>query len=775
MSSVTGCRSSRVPDSAKLDETLELTQAAIDLGADLALVITPYYSRPTQEGLFQWYSAVATTFPAMPIVVYNVPVRTAVDVAPETVARLRRAHDNIVGIKETTKDFEHFSRVFQLCGRDILMWSGIELLCLPLLALGGIGFVSAVANIAPTAVAHMYEAWTSGEQDEAPRSALRLAPARRPVVRGDEPSADQIRPGSRRSDRLAARPRATRGGHAPAASSRSTVWRSPAGRCCTHHSTGCHRPIEEIIDDRDRRPLDDETRGDPDDVASLHRRRAGRQRRRCDARRDRSGDATPCTRQWPRAAPPTSTGPSPPRERVHRERMAGAPRTAAFRHLRAIAAAIVARADRITEWEAYDTGLARLTGAWAGAPSRRANFRVLRRRVHVDARGRVPDRRPDRLRHPPPARRRRTDHAVERPVHAGDLEARAVPGRPGARWCSSRPNCRRCRRACSPRSWKRPALPPGVFNIVHGIGEAAGAAFVAHPDVPVISFTGETTTGQDDHEKRPPNTSRGCRWSSGASRRASSSPTPTSTRAVDSALFGVFSLNGERCTAGSRILVERSVYDEFVERLGERAAAIRVGDPPTSRHRGRRADLDRALRASDVVRRRRAAPRERGWSPVAIAPITCRSATTSPRRCSPTSTRRHADLPRRDLRSGRVRHPVRHRGRGRRPRQRHPVRARRVRVDQRPPTRPPLRAPRRSRHGVAELAQRPRPAHAVRRREGRAASAAKAASTASTSTPTRRSCTSRSATPTCPSSGRPSHDADARRTPRTSSGRRTSS
>ena len=94
----------------------------------------------------------------MPIVLYNVPIRTAVDVAPETVARLRRAHDNIVGIKETTKDFEHFSRVFHLCGRDVLMWSGIELLCLPLLAIGGIGFVSAVANIAPTAVAEMYDA-----------------------------------------------------------------------------------------------------------------------------------------------------------------------------------------------------------------------------------------------------------------------------------------------------------------------------------------------------------------------------------------------------------------------------------------------------------------------------------------------------------------------------------------------------------------------------------------------------------------------------------------
>ncbi len=153
--------------SAKLDETLEMTEAAIALGADAALVITPYYSRPTQEGLYQWYSTVARTFPSMPIVLYNVPIRTAVDVAPETVARLRRDHDNIVGVKETTKDFEHFSRVFHLCGRDTLMWSGIELLCLPLLALGGIGFVSAVANLAPGAVANMYEYWVAGDTEKA--------------------------------------------------------------------------------------------------------------------------------------------------------------------------------------------------------------------------------------------------------------------------------------------------------------------------------------------------------------------------------------------------------------------------------------------------------------------------------------------------------------------------------------------------------------------------------------------------------------------------------
>jgi 4-hydroxy-tetrahydrodipicolinate synthase len=155
------------PPGALLTEVLELTQAAVDLGADIALVITPYYSRPTQDGLYEWYATVARTFPEMPIVLYNVPIRTAVDVAPETVARLRHDFPNVVGIKETTKDFEHFSRVFHLCGRDTLMWSGIELLCLPLLAIGGIGFVSAVANLAPRAVAQMYDQWVAGKFDEA--------------------------------------------------------------------------------------------------------------------------------------------------------------------------------------------------------------------------------------------------------------------------------------------------------------------------------------------------------------------------------------------------------------------------------------------------------------------------------------------------------------------------------------------------------------------------------------------------------------------------------
>lgn len=151
----------------KLDETLELTAAAMAAGIDAALIITPYYARPTQEALYVWYRTVALEFPDLPIVAYNVPSRTAVDIAPETVARLYRELDNFVGVKETTKDFEHFSRVLQLCGRELLVWSGIELLCLPLLALGGVGFLSATSNIAPRAHADLFEAWERGDIDHA--------------------------------------------------------------------------------------------------------------------------------------------------------------------------------------------------------------------------------------------------------------------------------------------------------------------------------------------------------------------------------------------------------------------------------------------------------------------------------------------------------------------------------------------------------------------------------------------------------------------------------
>jgi len=152
---------------ALMSETLELTAEAERLGAAAALVVTPYYGRAQQDGLFSWYSRVASEFPDLPIIVYNVPVRAAVDIAPATVGRLRRAHDNIVGIKETTRDFEHVSYVLHDAGTDFIALSGIELLCYPMLTLGGTGHLSCVGNFAPAPVAELYDAFVAGDATRA--------------------------------------------------------------------------------------------------------------------------------------------------------------------------------------------------------------------------------------------------------------------------------------------------------------------------------------------------------------------------------------------------------------------------------------------------------------------------------------------------------------------------------------------------------------------------------------------------------------------------------
>jgi 4-hydroxy-tetrahydrodipicolinate synthase len=161
---------------ARLDETLELTAEAQRLGAEAALVVAPYYARPTQQGLYDWYAAVAREFEHLPIIVYNVPVRSAVDIAPATVGRLRRAFGNIVGIKETTRDFEHVSYVLAECGADFIALSGIELLCYPMLALGGAGHLSCAGNFAPRPVAELYDAFAAGDHERARELHFELHP-----------------------------------------------------------------------------------------------------------------------------------------------------------------------------------------------------------------------------------------------------------------------------------------------------------------------------------------------------------------------------------------------------------------------------------------------------------------------------------------------------------------------------------------------------------------------------------------------------------------------
>src|SRR5690606_21300277 len=121
-------------------------------------------------------------------------------------------------------------------------------------------------------------------------------------------------------------------------------------------------------------------------------------------------------------------------------------------------------------------------------------------------------------------------------------------------------------------------LPQGVFNLVHGLGEDAGDALVKHPDVPLISFTGESRTGQIIFANAAPHL-KGLSMELGGKSPAVVFADADLDAAIDATIFGVFSLNGERCTAGSRILVQREIYDTFVERYAAQAARVRVGLP----------------------------------------------------------------------------------------------------------------------------------------------------------------------------------------------------
>lgn len=126
--------------------------------------------------------------------------------------------------------------------------------------------------------------------------------------------------------------------------------------------------------------------------------------------------------------------------------------------------------------------------------------------------------------------------------------------------------------------FERAGVPEGVFNMVHGFGETAGDALVKHPDVNLISFTGETTTGQIIFANCAP-TMKSMSMELGGKSPVIVFEDADFEAALDSTLFGVYSLNGERCTASSRILVQRSIYDRFVEAYAERARKIKVGPP----------------------------------------------------------------------------------------------------------------------------------------------------------------------------------------------------
>ena len=146
-------------------EAIELTEQAKEVGADGALLVTPYYNKPTQEGLYLHYKAVAEAV-ALPQILYNVPGRTGVNMLPETVARLAPI-SNIVAIKEATGSLQQASEVLALCGDRIDVLSGDDFITFPMMACGAKGVISVLANIMPKAVAELTDAFYAGNLERA--------------------------------------------------------------------------------------------------------------------------------------------------------------------------------------------------------------------------------------------------------------------------------------------------------------------------------------------------------------------------------------------------------------------------------------------------------------------------------------------------------------------------------------------------------------------------------------------------------------------------------
>ena len=242
-----------------------------------------------------------------------------------------------------------------------------------------------------------------------------------------------------------------------------------------------------------------------------------------------------------------------------------------------IADAVEARSDRLAELETFDTGLP-ITQAKGQAHRAAENFRYFADVIvarHEDA-FLVGD--------------RQVNYAIRQPAGVAGLITPWNTPFMLETWKLAPSLAAGCAVVLKPAEWSplsasllpgimaEAGVPDGVFNLVHGIGEQAGAALVAHPDVPRLSFTGESGTGQIIMRTAAQHLKEVSMELGGKSPCVVFADADFD-RAVDAAVFGVFSLNGERCTASSRVLVQREVYDAFVSALGRRADAVRVGLP----------------------------------------------------------------------------------------------------------------------------------------------------------------------------------------------------
>jgi len=147
-------------------ETVELTKQAENAGADAILVVTPYYCKPSQRGLVEYFVSVAQRT-ALPFLIYHIPGRAAVSVTPATVLRIAERCPNLVGIKHASNDLEFVTKLLTDLGPEFRIFCGLEALSLPMLVVGARGLMNAVGNLAPTRVAALYEAVDQGDLEAA--------------------------------------------------------------------------------------------------------------------------------------------------------------------------------------------------------------------------------------------------------------------------------------------------------------------------------------------------------------------------------------------------------------------------------------------------------------------------------------------------------------------------------------------------------------------------------------------------------------------------------
>ncbi|NIT14598.1 MAG: 4-hydroxy-tetrahydrodipicolinate synthase [Candidatus Dadabacteria bacterium] len=148
------------------DEAVRLTRFAKKVGADGTLLVVPYYNKPTQDGLFRHFAAIADKVD-IPIILYNVPGRTGVSLSPQTTAKLARSCKNIIGIKDATGSVQNASKTLHLTGMKFILLSGEDAINYPLLTVGGRGFITVTANVAPKHVSDLYNYYKKGKIEKA--------------------------------------------------------------------------------------------------------------------------------------------------------------------------------------------------------------------------------------------------------------------------------------------------------------------------------------------------------------------------------------------------------------------------------------------------------------------------------------------------------------------------------------------------------------------------------------------------------------------------------